>query len=422
MLLRKDTSITGNKAKRMGKKSKRRGGGKSKECSSIFQQIADRIASDKVFQKHKDLVNKRLQVAALVGVLDEYRFAFDRLFVRVAAAAESIDGLPDRVLSIDDDVSGALKEQSHDFINTSITDKMRKHLHFTTLSAWCKIVILTCHYALHLASHEALVPLFDRDAADLLRQVSSNDDEPMSLRTMAMVARATIMFRNHNDLNEASYRRRANSYFVQIVDSEYPLVSGADGVIGDLLSAAMGIATPDYLSLFSSVVTGIVSMSNDRLTALEGPPRLPQLLADGVDNMSSEQMGYIANFANSVGGAFCDNCLKSREDASVVNFFKCSRCRLAHYCSRDCQKKAWDAEHRKHCRKAGCFNIGDLVTFEDVVKGRRHSTVVEKCEDSSLLKCKIMKAKEVEVIDKKAKDLRHIRPLDFFVRQSSPSV
>ena len=411
---------------RMGKKSKRRGGGKLKEtrgtddsrsnfdaCLGRFQQIAAACnPSEKVFQKHKVLVTKRLEVATGVGALDEYRFAFDRLFLRVAAAAEGIDALPDHVSSIDDDVLGVLKEASHDFINTPIADKIRKHSHFSTLSTWCKIVIITCHFdSPHLASSEALIPLFDTDAADLLRQVSSNDNEPMTLRTMAMVARATIMFRNCNELNEVSYRRRANSYFAQIVDSEYPLVSGAEGVMSDLLSAAMGIATPDYLYFFSSAVTGIIRMSNDRLTALEGPPRLPKQLVGNADagNKSAEQIEYVAKYAFSVGGAFCDHCRKSRQDALVVNLFKCDDCRLAHYCSKNCQKEAWDAGHNQYCRKVGCFNVGDLVLFEGGEKGRRHATVVEKCEDSNLLKCKIIKTEETEVVDKK--ELRHIRPL-----------
>ena len=399
----------------MGKKSKRRGGGKPKEIhrtddvrskmNAILQKIAANNPSEQTFQKHKALVTKRLKVATAVGALDKYRFAFDRLFVRVAAAAESIDALPDRVSSTNDDIFGFLKEQSNDFINTAIADNLRKHSHFSTLSTWCKIVLLTCHFDLHFAvSSEVLAPLFDKDAADLLRQVSSNDDEPMTLRTMAMVARATIMFRNCNELNEASYRRRANSHFAQIVDSEYPFTSGAEAVMSDFLSAAMGIASPDYLHLFSSAITGIISMSNDRLTFLEGPPRLPQVVGD-IANMSSEQRNYIANYVSAVGGAFCDYCCKSREDASVANFFKCGDCRLAHYCSKDCQKEAWDAGHNKYCRKVGCVDIGDLVIFGSP---RQHANVIERCKVSNLFKCKIV-SEGIEVIDKKY--LRHIRPL-----------
>ena len=400
----------------MGKKSKRRGGGKPKETQesdddrskleAIYQQIEARDPSEQVFQKHKVLVTKRLKVATGVGALDEYRFVFDRLFVRVTAAAESIAALPDRDPSIDDDDFEYLKEASHDFTNTPIRDEISKYTHFTTLMAWSKIVIMTCHYDLHLPKTAELDPLFDRDAANLLRRVSSNDDEPMTLRTMTMVARATIMFRNCDELNEASYRRRANSYFAQIVDSDYPFVTGAERVIGDLLSAAMGIETPDFLTPFSTMVSGIMIMSNDRLKALEGNSRLPWF-ADSVENMSAEQTSYVANYAVSVGGAFCDHCLKSREDASVVNFSKCSGCRLAHYCSKDCQEKAWDTGHRKHCKKVGCFDVGNLVIFG---RPRQHAaTVVEKYGDSKLLKCEIARTKETEVVGKK--QLRHFRPL-----------
>ena len=202
-------------------------------------------------------------------------------------------------------------------------------------------------------------------------------------------------------------------FFAQIVDSEYPFVSGTEGVVGDVLSTVMGIETPDCLSFFSSAVAFIVSASNDMLAVLEGPSRLPQILSN-VDNLSAEHRDYIAKYVSSVGGAFCDHCRKTREEASVTNFFKCSNCRLAHYCSKECQKKAWAAGHNEHCRKVLCFNNGDLVTFR---KFRQHATVVEKCtEDSNLLKCEIIKTKEGNVVDKRElivdkKELRHIRPL-----------
>ena len=215
----------------MGKKSKRRGGGKPKEdttenvantvaatlgvtdatAADFLQQVLARNPPEEIFRGHKFLVTKRLKVARGIGALDEHRFVFDRIFVRTVAAAESIRALPDHVSSIDDDIVEFLKETSHDFVNSPITDDVKSHAYFATLMAWCKIAMFSCHS--HLGGTEALVPLFDKDAADLLRRVSSNDDEPMPLRTMAMVARATIMCRNCNELNEASYRRRANFVF-----------------------------------------------------------------------------------------------------------------------------------------------------------------------------------------------------------------
>lgn len=69
-------------------------------------------------------------------------------------------------------------------------------------------------------------------------------------------------------------------------------------------------------------------------------------------------LAYIAEnkgaMENSFGKAsvtkweMCDGCRKEVETSSELK--RCSRCRVAHYCGADCQKRAW-AEHKK-----GCFN------------------------------------------------------------------
>ena len=415
----------------MGKKSKRRGGDKPKEDSArhlankivadlgltgeeaaFFQDFVTYNPPDQIFEKHKILVTKRLEVATHIGVSNEYRFAFDHLFVRVTAAAERIRALPLRDSVIRDDALSnearlklitLLNRVSNEFITCPMTDNsigMAKHAHLTTIMFWCKIATLTCCLPLDHSKSFGYAALFDNDAARLLRSISSNHNESMPSRTMAMVARASIMYQSGNRTNEASHRRRAKSLFAQIVDTDYPLVSGADESDGNRFEDA---ASATSFSFYTSLLTDIMRMSNRRLATLEGPSRSIVPLKP-----SAEHISFLSNYVSTTGGAFCDHCHKSREDASVVNFLKCASCCLAHYCNDDCQRKAWDNGHNEKCTKFGCFGVGNSVMIERGIYGRCHAYVVGKMEDGNFLKCEVGGGK-FEVVNKS--DLRHTRPL-----------
>jgi len=45
----------------------------------------------------------------------------------------------------------------------------------------------------------------------------------------------------------------------------------------------------------------------------------------------------------------CGNCLASEGSASSPKLSACARCGLVLYCSRDCQREHWKANHKQHC-------------------------------------------------------------------------
>jgi len=45
----------------------------------------------------------------------------------------------------------------------------------------------------------------------------------------------------------------------------------------------------------------------------------------------------------------CENCSASEDSASTPNLSACSRCGLVVYCSKDCQRAHWRANHKQHC-------------------------------------------------------------------------
>ena len=61
-----------------------------------------------------------------------------------------------------------------------------------------------------------------------------------------------------------------------------------------------------------------------------------------------------------IAGAWCDHCRRAR--SSDRQLHRCAKCRMAYYCSAECQRDAW-REHRGRCRPAGACMEGDFVTL-----------------------------------------------------------
>ena len=71
----------------------------------------------------------------------------------------------------------------------------------------------------------------------------------------------------------------------------------------------------------------------------------------------AEQQAVIAR-ANQLRAMSCAQC-----GATGVKLAACSTCRLAHYCSRACQRAGWKA-HRPQCRAPGEHRRGDVVMLQ----------------------------------------------------------
>ncbi|KUJ13031.1 SET domain-containing protein [Mollisia scopiformis] len=63
----------------------------------------------------------------------------------------------------------------------------------------------------------------------------------------------------------------------------------------------------------------------------------------------------------------CDNCFAAlfKELRTVTNpqlaFKACSACKIAHYCSKQCQKAAWKHHHKHECQTYATSDIGDII-------------------------------------------------------------
>lgn len=67
-----------------------------------------------------------------------------------------------------------------------------------------------------------------------------------------------------------------------------------------------------------------------------------------------------------VGGSKCDCCKKKRNDVDG-GLLRCSRCKLAYYCTPVCQERQWRKGHKKCCRKPDDFRVGDAVRVRGLI-------------------------------------------------------
>jgi MYND finger len=61
----------------------------------------------------------------------------------------------------------------------------------------------------------------------------------------------------------------------------------------------------------------------------------------------------------------CDCCGVWVKDYGADFLQCCGRCKMAFYCSEECQKKDWKFGHKSLCRKRGEFHLGDTVYYHD---------------------------------------------------------
>lgn len=109
-----------------------------------------------------------------------------------------------------------------------------------------------------------------------------------------------------------------------------------------------------------------------------------------------------------VSGCECDYCKKSDVKLSL-----CSKCKMAFYCSRVCQKKQWMRGHQKYCRKDGEFQTNDYAILYGLKsKPELNGTMVKivgPADKPGRLEVAISFQQRISVL---SENLRRVRPLD----------
>lgn len=115
----------------------------------------------------------------------------------------------------------------------------------------------------------------------------------------------------------------------------------------------------------------LVTNSNTNLEILENPDYVD---VEGIPIVDGGPDPDIISRVT-VGGARCDCCGKSRKDMKNNDFEVCARCKVAYYCSRECQTRQWNAGHNTACRKSGQIKRGDYM----LLKGTKTRSMAHSC-------------------------------------------
>ena len=197
-----------------------------------------------------------------------------------------------------------------------------------------------------------------------LENIATNKHVELATRVRCMMLVGRIHGRYHQDSDQAAeWFRDAIDTSNKASRSERTKVISWRSNIGDAVTVGQ---QEECLSELRKEISDI-------LTKVENKGAC-QSTADFLDNSWVNTSSGIAVPSHmqqelkdriSVGGDKCDVCSLTRATLGrTLNC--CSRCKLAYYCSKECQVSAWKNGHKQACRKPGQIKVGDIMKIARV--------------------------------------------------------
>ena len=245
----------------------------------------------------------------------------------------------------------------------------------------------------------------DGKAKRAMKIISENETNPMHTRAHALVLRGMMSheFEECPSPATAAYFRRALRYSRKIEAGE---MRSIDFV---LQGVSLQLDVKERVELNLDVAKRLLSF-------YEGPGAcVGMTLLERISHFD-RSFPCIPNYL-AIGGAQCDHCGKTAEEAGLPCLHKCKQCRMALYCSVECQAARWSGGgHREHCKKFGRFGVGDkLVLFGLKKRSDLNTSLVEVVGKTMphRLNVRICFPPEHEgtVVAAKKTNLRHHRPM-----------
>ncbi|GKY92553.1 hypothetical protein MPSEU_000225600 [Mayamaea pseudoterrestris] len=148
------------------------------------------------------------------------------------------------------------------------------------------------------------------------------------------------------------------------------------------------------------------------------PPNLPSTFHQRSDGTIAETKPYLMDLPSNdpnrakVGGSDCDHCLKTLAELAIPRLSICTRCKMAYYCSKECQKAAWRKGHKVACRAPDQRERGDLMRLLPLGTEEEHVsklvTLVEQLANGQWQVKLTTAPHETLIVD--SDRLAHIRP------------
>jgi hypothetical protein len=137
--------------------------------------------------------------------------------------------------------------------------------------------------------------------------------------------------------------------------------------------------TSIYTRTVGEVMDELTKTTKENLRKLERPRMDPTISKEFETRSDGSKVASRQNFVPlyndksmteqlvKVAGTHCDCCGKSREELGLATLMICTRCKMAYYCSKECQKAQWKDGHKQACRKPGQIEVGDRMQLQGLV-------------------------------------------------------
>ncbi|GKZ00221.1 hypothetical protein MPSEU_000975000 [Mayamaea pseudoterrestris] len=261
---------------------------------------------------------------------------------------------------------------------------------------------------------------FKHTATDLenIRSVLDNEEELAFFRVDAGLTLGILRHRDHDDEDAADVYRQAIGIAKAASKQELKRRTlnelNQNVTVRELIGGLQEQLTKNLKSIERQGVRfipeGFIFGSAPPIPRSDG-----SCLENKIRTMRMPQDLALARRASEVGGRACDyeGCRKTLAELGVDRLNACAKCKMAYYCSRECQTAAWKQGHKSACRAPEQRVVGDYMKV-DGLEGRKEFNfqlvrLVEQLENGRW-KVEFCVPKEASVISVASDKLVHIRP------------
>eukprot|EP00966_Prymnesium_polylepis_P104572 2422422-Prymnesium_polylepis.1 len=132
--------------------------------------------------------------------------------------------------------------------------------------------------------------------------------------------------------------------------------SGRDGVVTKTVGELLDCTAEEARANLSVLENPVNRMAIEPTFRFDGS-EVPQEVRRTAVHAETEREALEMMERLRVGGDLCDACGQPAEEG--VRLLKCNRCKMAFYCSAECQKAQWKKGHKAACRAPGQLEPGD---------------------------------------------------------------
>lgn len=202
-----------------------------------------------------------------------------------------------------------------------------------------------------------------------LESIANDKSDLAYVRASAYFVLGTFAWGQHQIDKSAKYNRSVLDVVEKCrTDERNGVVLSSEGNVSEWNLEVREFADDGVTEIRSTVGTYLQNLEESAKRCIElGETATSDGLLRGVlshlvrstDDSLVDRMG--------AGGGKCDCCGKKAEAMDGGELLQCSRCKMAYYCTAECQKRRWKAGHKQACRAPDQIEPGDVMLVTGIV-------------------------------------------------------